>query len=80
MKKTIFAIISVFFFVSFNEVKFTYTKSQLDQVVSNINVVYNYIDKSNLPHQDALQLEKILKETGQILDAPVIDSTQNKSK
>lgn len=59
MKKTIL-LFSVFLFAfSDNSVKLK--KDKVDETKAIINQVYQYVDKSNIPHQDALSLEAALK-------------------
>lgn len=53
-----------------------------DATVSKIRVtlgtVYSYLDKSNMPHQEVLQLQKIIAGADSSLVADISDSTMNK--
>jgi hypothetical protein len=61
MKKIIILLAAIVLF-SFTDNSVKLKKDKIDQCQQILKVVYDYIDKSNLPHQDVLQLENSLKQ------------------
>lgn len=67
MKKTIIILSAFFLLSSFGETKVSYKSEDIEGVQKRLQSVFNYVDKSNLPHQDVQALEKMLIEASQIL-------------
>ena len=73
MKKIAIAIIFLF---AFTTQKSANVKPETIASIQNtLGTIYNYIDKSNLPHQDVLQIEQMIKNSNQLLQRD-IDSTR----
>jgi hypothetical protein len=57
MKKLLF----LFPLLAFSGNSISLKKDKVDQTKQIINNVYQYIEKSNLPHQEVIQIEQSLK-------------------
>lgn len=76
--KKILLIIAVFALFSFGETKVSFSQTDIVTAQRNLQGLADYIDKSNLPHQDVIAIERTLKETYDLLNKGKIDSAKAK--
>lgn len=68
---------------AFTSDSITLKKEKVEQIKVVLNSIYQYVEKSNLPHQDVIEMEKGLKIAFDNLGdtvGPKIDSTHVKPK
>lgn len=76
MKKVILILLATVFCFSFSDTKITYKADQIKAAKTGIYNVYQYVQSSNLPHQDVLKLSQMLEQVDGILSQG--DSTAHK--
>lgn len=59
-------------------VKYYIRTATIAKVNQDLNVVYGYLQQSNLPQQEVKQLMQALQDAATVLNADVKDSTLNK--
>lgn len=69
---------------SFTSDSITLKKDKVEQIKVVLNSIYQYVEKSNLPHQDVIQMEQGIKiafdNLGDTVGPKPIDSTATKVK
>ncbi len=78
MKKVLTILAAFIILTSAKEVRAILKKQTVDDIQNKLGAIYQYVDKSNLPHQDVLQLQTIIREISTSLGTAQIDSIEKK--
>lgn len=78
MKQTILILLVVFLLSGTAPKEYKIKDSTATKIKVAFATIYNYLDKSNMPHQDVRQLQEMIIAADSSLQADIKDSTNNK--